>query len=174
MPQIVWNCIVSYCNLRCDAKPAQIEQNIERMNNQSGVTCDKCKFKSNSMILMKKHIRTIHNPRRSQGSKRISSFTPITKPSKKTKNNGTPRSNIFLMAEGIADESAMTLDDTCAGVRNQLTLEETSSAKTATQRTNTSEHLVKEHCLFSCTNCEYDSENEEDMRVHEKKHIQNQ
>ena len=158
----------------CDAKPAKIEQNIERMNNQSGVTCDKCKFKSNSMILMKKHIRTIHNPRRSQGSKRISSFTPITKPSKKTKNNGTPRSNIFLMAEGIADESAMTLDDTFAGVRNQLTLEETSSAKTATQRTNTSEHLVKEHCLFSCTNCEYDSENEEDMRVHEKKHIQNQ
>ena len=162
----------------CNAKPAKIEQDVINVQSPSGVTCDKCKFKSNSMIQMKKHIRTIHNPRRSQGSKRISSFTPVTKPSKKCKNDGTPRSNIFLNAEGIADESMMMiLEDHSIGNGSLVTLEErsfvASTTETTIQKTEASEQEVKEQNLFSCPKCEYDTENERDLGVHVNKHDQN-
>ena len=47
----------------CEYKSLKIgnETNQEK---PASVTCDKCKFQSTSMIQMKKHLRTIHNPNR--------------------------------------------------------------------------------------------------------------
>ena len=55
----------------CEMEPKIFLPDPKRLKNISSVTCDKCKFRSNSMILMKKHIKTIHDPKRHDPSHRF-------------------------------------------------------------------------------------------------------
>ena len=150
----------------CEMEPEKSLPDAKRFKNISGVTCDQCKFSSSSMIQMKKHMNTIHNPKRRTGFKRLSNFTPITKPLKKAKKIEALRPNLFLNAEGIADESLLMLEDTFRGNENQCTLEEKDTIITSND--------VVEHELYSCTVCEFDTEDANQMKMHEMKHRDNQ
>ena len=71
--------------LVCDNIPKHLP--VKATNNRSSATvkCDQCSFKS-TLILMKKHIQKIHT-RPPRAVKRMPTFTPIVKPSKKIKSN---------------------------------------------------------------------------------------
>ena len=108
----------------CEMVPQKVLPVPKTMKPISGVICEKCKFSSSSMMQMKKHIMTIHNPNRSTRSKRIANFTPISKPSKLEKKSTPSRPNVFLNSEGILDESLLMLDNTFGGKVPEITIEE--------------------------------------------------
>ena len=58
------------------------------------------------------------------------------------------------------------LDETFSGNEKQYTLEE--------KDTITTSNDVVEHALYSCTLCEFDTEEESQMKIHEKGHEDNQ
>ena len=95
----------------CNNKPVQMEESA-RGKKTSFVKCDQCKYKS-SMIQMKMHIKSIHSSSRAKVTKRLSNFTPIVKPAKKSKHGKPNKMNLLLNAEGIADESILLLDVDC-------------------------------------------------------------
>ena len=105
----------------CESKPLKIRGGSQQ-NKPSTVTCDKCKFKSTSMIQMKKHLKMIHNSIRRKSTKRLAYFTPTSKPSKISKNDECSNSKYLLNSEGVVDESIFMLDNTFGGF--QATLEE--------------------------------------------------
>ena len=114
----------------CEMEPQKVLPGVRRMKNISGVTCTKCKFSSTSLIQMKKHMMSIHNPKRSTGSKRIANFTPISKPSKLSKKCTPQRSNVLLNSEGFLDESLLMLDNTFGGKAPEITIEENIEIRT--------------------------------------------
>ena len=121
---------------------------------------------------MKMHMKTIHAPKPKRISKRLPNFTPLAKPSKRTKSEEHFNMNLLLNTEGIIDEdnSILIIDDTFSG--NQTSLEEnTASIKPM----DTSEEKVKNDDLetpvhmkplFSCTKCEYDCESDGNLESH--------
>ena len=67
--------------LVCEAQPKPLEGNMKK---KPTVKCDQCHFKSN-MIKMKLHIKNMHIKKATRASKRLPDFTPVVKPSKRTK-----------------------------------------------------------------------------------------
>ena len=157
----------------CEAKPI-ISKIANTQMKQTSVTCDQCKFKSISMIQMKKHLKTIHNPNRQKSSKRIANFTPANKPSKILKNIDGPKANIFLNAEGIADESIFMVEESCSAKENENTLEEREALGEEKQVLVIEENAVKQQIVFSCTKCDYETEGEEILKTHMEEHIKTQ
>ena len=71
----------------CQNRPIPVGNNLSLKKGKPKVTCDQCKFRSSSMIQMKMHLRNIHESNKRKGSKRLPLFTPMDKPSKRTKDN---------------------------------------------------------------------------------------
>ena len=152
----------------CESKPLKI-RNESQQNDLSTATCDKCKFKTTSMIQMKKHLKAIHNTNRSKSKKRVAHFTPASKPSKISKNVEYSRSNYFLNAEGIADESLLMLDNTFGGI--QTTLEEETIID---EKKEMIVNQVEQQVIYSCSKCDFDTESENILINHEEIHMQTQ
>ena len=150
----------------CESKPEKIEGETNE-NKPSTVTCDKCKFKSTSMIQMKKHLKMIHNPNRSKSTKRLAHFTPASKPSKISKNFESSISNHVFNSEGIVDESM--LDDTFKGI--QITLEEDT---TNDKKKEIILNQVEQQVIYSCSKCDFESESDDVLNKHQEIHTQTQ
>ena len=95
----------------CDNKPNAVENGeVKKKGEKPLVKCDQCRFKSN-MMQMKMHIRNVHEIKQRKASKRLPVFTPIAKPSKKSKSCFDPKFDININTEGINDESIFLVSD---------------------------------------------------------------
>ena len=63
------------------------------------------------MMQMKMHIRNVHEIKQRKASKRLPVFTPIAKPSKKSKSCFDPKFDININTEGINDESIFLVSE---------------------------------------------------------------
>ena len=97
----------------CNNKPVKMEE-IARGKKTSFVKCDQCKYKS-SMIQMKMHIKSIHKTSRSKVNKRLSNFTPIVKPSKKSKHGIPSKLNLLLNADDTFSGKETPLQKSISG-----------------------------------------------------------
>ena len=61
-------------------RPQRIEATSRKPNTKPSVKCEQCKFKS-TLVQMKMHIKTVHATKPKKAHKRLSNFTPLSKPS---------------------------------------------------------------------------------------------
>ena len=147
----------------CDRKP----KSVEIISNQKKkaiakpcVKCDQCNFKS-SMVQMKKHIQNMHVKKANRGSKRLFNFTPIAKPSKKSKSASEVIS--YINSEGIMDESIFLMSDVSS--LTETNLEEATAEPVQAALDNVAGPVEK--CdIFSCDQCEFDTEIAGDLKEH--------
>ena len=136
---------------------------------------------------MKMHMKTIHGPRQKRVSKRQPNFTPVPKPSKRAKTVQPPIINIPMNSEGIieGDNSFLLLDDTFSGKMIQLEEDlSTNSVMEVDSKNDPAEKIRKQEAveenkvkiepMLSCTRCEFDCENEEQLTNHKNEiHLAN-
>ena len=136
---------------------------------------------------MKMHMKTIHGPRQKRVSKRQPNFTPVPKTSKRAKTVQPPIINIPMNSEGIieGDNSFLLLDDTFSGKMIQLEEDlSTNSVMEVDSKNDPAEKIRKQEAveenevkiepMLSCTRCEFDCENEEQLTNHKNEiHLAN-
>ena len=143
----------------CDNKPKPLEDKIKSKKKTYGkpiVKCDQCKFKS-SMVQMKMHIQNADKPRRA--SKRLSVFTPVAKPFKRSKFDKG------INSEGIFDDSILlTSVNMSSFVENSL--EENIPEAVKTEAEEQATNHVEMTGLFFCDLCDFDSESDDELKEH--------
>ena len=158
--------------LVCANKPKKIEghQKPKKTATKPVVKCEQCKFKS-SMIQMKMHMKSIHGPRPKRVSKRLPNFTPVAKPSKRSK----AEIDLKMDSEGIIDDnSILMMDNTFSGkeapLDENIALSDNMSVespdKTVKKEGGSKEATVEINPLFSCVKCEYDCETDKQLEMH--------
>ena len=142
--------------LQSSSKP----KNVKRKPN---VKCDQCNFKS-SLLQMKLHMNNVHASKPRRASKRTSSFTPISKPTKRSKSYESQSFNRVINSEGSVDDSILMLLDTPK--KDILeTLNEEPVPVTAEEHTQTKSGVTMK-AILSCNLCEFDCENNTELEEH--------
>ena len=142
--------------LQSSSKP----KNIKRKPN---VKCDQCNFKS-SLLQMKLHMNNVHASKPRRASKRTSSFTPISKPTKRSKSYESQSFNRVINSEGSVDDSILMLLDTPK--KDILeTLNEEPVPVTAEEHKQTKSGVTMK-AIISCNLCEFDCENNTELEEH--------
>ena len=139
-------------------RPQRIEASSatsRKPNTKPSVKCEQCKFKS-TLVQMKMHIKTVHATKPKKAHKRLSNFTPLSKPSKRCK---PQKLDTIINCEGIVDNSFLLIDDSFSGKSTPLEMNVQSE-------TYEKDNVVEMKPLLSCGKCEYDCETKENLEAH--------
>ena len=154
----------------CVVKPKPLEGELKKNQptpSKPTVKCDKCHFKSN-MIQMKLHIKNIHIKKSARASKRLPAFTPVAKPSKRTKPE--PHNKVNMTNIINIDDDSILLSPDAPAIFDATNLEEMVSDSISTEDNllpKSNEISDQIEPISKCCVCEYKANDKSEIKDHE-------